>query len=307
MSKEEKLQFKKMVNEKRSKLMKVEQSVVIEEKKEDKTLTASRVTRSSIKSFKKRIKYFVVILFILLLVGAGMFTNYKFDLIDRFFADTAIKNETDKNLNTEGPNNNPVVSSDNQNKDNDNQMEEQDDIRYVNVRSAYIRAEHDLDSEASSVTGFGSPYKVSDSYADEENDVEWLQVTSVDSDKETGWISSKLLTIIKDNSSDDSLVASLDELLGIDLNNHTEILGQNEETMEYADRDHTVKDGKITSVTLQTNPAAKDMITARLGEPQLKSKNALMYSGGKYYYIIDLPENDNAESITIGIRDASED
>ncbi|MDY0404705.1 hypothetical protein P5G51_004180 [Virgibacillus sp. 179-BFC.A HS] len=184
--------------------------------------------------------------------------------------------------------------------DENKQEEKQDDIRYVNVSSAYVRSEHDLNSEATSVTGFGSPFKVEDSYHDEENDIEWLKVTSTDSDEKSGWISSKLVSTVAAESSDDTLISTLNDMLGIDMNDKSETLGRYEDEADLGDRDYMVKDGKITNITLRTDPAGMDEITGQLGEPKLKLKNELFYPGEKYYYLIGLDDNSNAERITIG-------
>lgn len=296
MSKEEKLQFKKKINEKRSKL--AEKPRVTEGTEKEEFLVTSRVSRS--KYHKRKAKNIFGLLIILTLVGVGLFTGYNLNLIDKFFTDSASKKVVDSNSNMVEPSN-KAVSDNNDSYATETQKEHKNVVQFVNVRSAYVRTEHELNSEAASVASFGSPYKVIETYSDEDNDMEWLKVTSAISDEETGWISSKLLSHINQPSSEEDLEKNLTELFGFDVNQKMEILGENEGNAKFGEKGYTVKKRTITSVTSHTVPVRKDLFTQKLNAASMELSDALLYVKDKYYYVVDFDENGNSKTLTVGI------
>lgn len=299
MSKEEKKNFQQSIEGKRRKS--IENMVKHEVSKEikDYRISKSRNQKRRKQIIKYKLKRYVFSFVLLCVLGMGGFLGYK--SIFQNYLHT--KNDHQNNILVDVKKNLGSKQEDVYGANKQSDPGEIPDLRYVNVGSAYIRMEHDLDSIALGVAGFGGVYVVEEEYT--EGDMKWLRIARPELEGESGWISSKLMTIIKEEVPDDKAIKQLSEALNVDLSNNISLLGKREE--EISSEDGTVyltRNGVISSVTVTINTSSKNEIVEKLGDPHLEKRDTLFYHGSTYDYKIKLGRNNIVESISISKWDS---
>ncbi|GIN85367.1 hypothetical protein J6TS2_17530 [Heyndrickxia sporothermodurans] len=284
MSKEEQKNFKQIVLEKRSKLRNQDNPSSLD-KEEDGEIIPRGKTREKQKKKRKLgrfVKRLVILLFVfaIVLVGGGYIV--KSGMLSQFIKDKPKSNVI----------NNPEKVKENTEKKNTETRSETEDknkIRYVTVDSGNIRVEPNMDSNKVASALFGQSFEILDSQKDSVEDFDWLKI--VDNDKQIGWISSKIVTEIKEEVKDDEVAQKIDQLIGFtpSLQEAIPMIGKQqgeEQVFDYTEYNYV--NNRVKGFTITVSDSSKEEVINALGEPQLKMNDGFLYHGKKFDYIFTI-------------------
>ncbi|MED3036446.1 teichoic acid ABC transporter ATP-binding protein [Bacillus thuringiensis] len=173
------------------------------------------------------------------------------------------------------------------------------DIRYTNVAKATIRSNPDLDSKSLGIMPFGQSFVVKGKQQNEQSGMNWLKLNYLDGTE--GWISEAIVTTIPFNTiikSEEispkivSLIGSsknMDQILSIldkrreevgsilgDIKDESELLEG--KLVKYSDVDVVYNSqSRVTKVILNKVSFTKDVLTAQLGEANLKDEYSAIF------------------------------
>lgn len=284
MSKEEQKNFKQIVLEKRSKLRNQDNPSSLD-KEEDGEIIPRGKTREKQKKKRKLgrfVKRLVILLFVfaIVLVGGGYIV--KSGMLSQFIKDKPKSNVI----------NNPEKVKENTEKKNTETRSETEDknkIRYVTVDSGNIRVEPNMDSNKVASALFGQSFEILDSQKDSVEDFDWLKI--VDNDKQIGWISSKIVTEIKEEVKDDEVAQKIDQLIGFtpSLQEAIPMIGKQEGEEQIFDyTEYNYVNNRVKGFTITVSDSSKEEVINALGEPQLKMNDGFLYHGKKFDYIFTI-------------------
>lgn len=170
-----------------------------------------------------------------------------------------------------------------------NELQSKEDIRYLVVESASIRANPDLEAEVIGYAHFGESYVINEIEAGL-NDIEWLKVINK-ATNENGWISGNTMQGIKDSLNDEETAGKIQQLAGyhpvleeIELLNRTD---DNEGINSF--EAHT---------TIIVSDTLKASVIESLDDPHIEIANKLLYRGSLFDFVFTI-ENDYVIEITI--------
>jgi len=236
---------------------------------------------------KKRMKKIVYSILVLIVIGIGTFLGYQ-----NLFKENAISNA--KNLSSQKE----------AHKDSSDAQEEKLKLKFISVDQAFIRAEPNLESQASEIAGLGWSYHTDETYYDQQNDVEWLHVSRPGIKGKGGWVSNKLVTTLKDQDKvvDESFISSLENALGMPLSDRISALGKQESDLPSGSQsEYEVVEDRLTfyNVDLSNSLLTDGDLQEQLGKPQIKNKYSLFYHGAEYDYLITLGQDNVVKSLVI--------
>lgn len=285
LSKEEQKNFKHLILEKRSKLRKKE-NIQIEKKKTDELALReqSRVYSAKRRSHKRVIKrVLIIVLFIAVLSGGAIYVE-KTELLFNIQAnksEPSVIDESRMETTDDHYNNDDIMD----------EVENEKDIRYVMVDSAYIRAEPNLESEASGIASFGQAFIVKESKRNLFADIEWLQIISNTTSQE-GWISSKVMKSIADKINDKEVANKIDNLIGFypALEEAIPMIGKakgEEIFFDYTEYMYAKSD-LVAGFTIKVGGSSDQELFDELGEPQIKYADKILYHGSTYDFTFSI-------------------
>jgi teichoic acid transport system ATP-binding protein len=275
LSAQEKANFRQHVIEKRSRASEVHKR---EEPDQHLPRQASRMQRNKKKPFFLSPKV-LLSTFLLLLVVLGA-TAYFVKPWEIFLAD---ESEPKHVSTTDSAKKNPVQDAEK------NPDEEKKDIRYVTVDSGSVRSAPNLNSDVIDFAGFGEAFEVKDTENDLSDDIEWLKIQGITTDRE-GWMSSKLLMEV-DKELDDAVIAADIQTL----------IGSHPVLEEISQKDAKTGDDQ-SDVDIPVMDTGETELMDELDEPKLKIENKILYHGEKFDYMFKL-ENERVKELTIRARE----
>ncbi|MFD1170771.1 teichoic acids export ABC transporter ATP-binding subunit TagH [Oceanobacillus caeni] len=284
LSKEEQKNYKQLVIERRSKLR---DSGI--QNSESEKLPLRKSTRS-VKKRKKKVIFNIIAVSILILLSIGIGFLYNQGSISNFIGNDAENNNVEDNK-VQGikKESDSLVVSD--------KTKEEGDIRYIDVSSANIRSEPNLNSEIVGLAEIGKKFKVIVTEYDEYSDVEWLYVSDFQTNQ--GWISSNLMTTIDTELDDVQLVDELDVILNTDID-ISEAIQMVENQNINPDTDNGIyEDEELRGLIVEIEDSSVYDLINKVGNPQLFDANIILYHGELFDYKFSFLDNGQLEQVSV--------
>ncbi|WP_453993277.1 teichoic acids export ABC transporter ATP-binding subunit TagH [Bacillus nitroreducens] len=287
LSKEEQERIKKEFDDRRSKIRVAEE--VEDDGDDDGSLPPPTIKRRSFKP-----KFWLIGFLFISLLTLGAVLSW-----DKFFT----KPEPPKKVEPEVSVQNEEAKINTEKVEEEPEIIEQLDIRYVNVAAAYVRDLPNLtDSNQVSMVYFGQPILVTETKEDPNGELTWLKFNI--QDNQEVWISDGVVEKFEKSVDEGEFIPAVDTQYNVDLSEVNVLFTTDEESLKEEDTTTYTFDeeGYLSEVSYRLNKTTSvEELTSNLGQPHLvnEDQNMVMYHGKDFDYVFYAEDSNQMNTLVV--------